>query len=79
MNADVKRRDDPIDISVIYEEGSPYDSGQDAPEVSLSWEDWSDYARLPNDTIENISTEKLEDAGRTLTLALMIMGREREY
>jgi hypothetical protein len=79
MNADVERRDDPIDISVIYEEGSPYDSGQDAPEVGLSWEGWSDYARLPNDTIDNISAEKLEDAGRTLTLALMIMGREREY
>ena len=79
MDAEVERRDDPIDISVIYEEGSPYDSGQDAPEVSLSWEGWSDYARLPNDTMENISAEKLEDAGRTLTFALMIMGREREY
>ena len=79
MGADVTRGDDPIDISIIYDEGSPFDSGQDAPEVRLSWEGWQEHARLPSDTMENISADNLEDAGRTLALALMIMGREREY
>ena len=63
----------------IYEEGSPYESGQDAPEVRLSWEGWAEDARLPSDTMDNISVDNLSDAGRTLTLALMIMGRERQY
>jgi ABC-type dipeptide/oligopeptide/nickel transport system permease subunit len=79
VGADVKRRDDPIDISVIYQEGSPYESGQDAPEVRLTWEGWAEHARLPSDTMDNISVDDLSDAGRTLTLALMIMGRERQY
>jgi hypothetical protein len=79
MGADVKRRDDPIDISVIYDEGSPLESGQDAPEVRLSWEGWTENARLASDAMERISEESLEDAGRTLALALMTMGRERQY
>jgi len=79
MGADIKRRDDPIDISVIYDEGSPYESGQDAPELRLSWEGWNENARLASDTVDTISADKLEDAGRTLALALMIMGRERQY
>jgi hypothetical protein len=79
MGADITRSDDPIDISIIYDQGSPFDSGQDAPEVRLSWEGWQEHARLPSDTMKNISADNLEDAGRTLSLALMIMGREREY
>jgi hypothetical protein len=79
MGAKVKRADDPIDISIIYDEGSPYDSGQEAPEVRLSWEGWAEHARLASDTMENTSRENLEDAGRTLALALMIMGREHQY
>jgi hypothetical protein len=79
MGSGVKRGEQAIDISVIYEEGSPFDSGQDVPEVRLSWEGWSENARLPSDTLDNISADNLEDAGRTLALALMIMGRERQY
>jgi hypothetical protein len=79
MGAKVSRADDPIDISVIYDEGSPFDSAQDAPEVSLSWEGWAEHARLASDTVDNISVDNLEDAGRALSLALMIMGREKDY
>lgn len=79
VGADVKRSEEPIDISVIYREGSPYDSAQDAPEISLTWQGWEEYARLPQDTLETISADNLQDGGRTLTLALMIMGRERDY
>ena len=79
VGADVSRSEEPIDISVIYLEGSPFDSGQVAPEVRLSWEGWGEYARTPADTIENISEENLQDAGRTLALSLMIIGRELDY
>jgi hypothetical protein len=79
VGADVKRSEEPIDISIIYREGSPYDSGQVAPEVRLSWEGWQENARLPADSMANISAENLQDSGRTLALALMILGRERDY
>jgi peptide/nickel transport system permease protein len=79
VGADVKRSEEPIDISIIYREGSPYDGGQVAPEVRLSWEGWQEYARLPVDSMANISAENLQDSGRTLALALMILGREQDY
>jgi hypothetical protein len=79
MGARVTREEDPIDISIIYDEGSPYDSAQDAPEVRLTWEGWEENARRPADTMDNISVENLTDAGRTLALALMILGSERQY
>jgi ABC-type dipeptide/oligopeptide/nickel transport system permease component len=79
MGARVTRGKDPIDISVIYEEGSPYDSASEAPEVRLTWEGWEENARRPADTLDNISVENLTDAGRTLALALMILGGERQY
>jgi hypothetical protein len=79
MGAKVVREEDPIDISIIYEEGSPYDSAQDAPVVRLTWEGWEENARRPGDTLESISVDNLTDAGRTLALALMILGGERQY
>jgi hypothetical protein len=79
VGAKVVRSEEPIDISIIYREGSPYDSGQIAPEVRLSWEGWEENARLPDDTVANISSDNLQNSGRTLALALMIIGRERDY
>jgi hypothetical protein len=79
VGARVVRRDEPIDISIIYSEGNPYESGQEAPEIQLSWEGWDQYVRLPADSFDTISAETLQDAGQTLSLALMIMGRERQY
>jgi peptide/nickel transport system permease protein len=79
VGASVRRSEEPIDISIIYREGTAFDSGQVAPEVRLSWEGWQEYARLPDDTMANISADNLQDAGRTLALALMIMGREQDY
>ncbi len=79
MGANVVRSDEPIDISIIYEEGSVFESGQDAPEVRLTWLGWEESARLPTDTLDNISVDNLDDAGRTLALALMIMAGERDY
>jgi peptide/nickel transport system permease protein len=38
VGAEVSRSEEPIDISIIYLEGSPTDSGQVAPEVRLSWD-----------------------------------------
>jgi hypothetical protein len=74
------RANEAIGLSVIYDE--PRAGGQraqEAPAVRLSWQGWAEHARLPTDTLDNVSSERLEKAGRALALALMVMGRERAY
>jgi ABC-type dipeptide/oligopeptide/nickel transport system permease component len=82
MGVRTVRADETIDIGVIYEgEGvlPQVQEGQEAPIVRLFWEGWEEHSRLPTDTLDNISVASLEEAGRTLALSLMILGREREY
>jgi len=80
MGVKVVRADETIDISVIYDSGNPsQEHGQDAPIVRLYWEGWEGYSRLPSDRLEKVSAQSLEEAGRTLAMSLMIMGREPEY
>jgi len=74
------RASEAIDLSVIYDErGAEGQRMQEAPIVRLSWEGWEAYSRLPSDTMEIVSSERLEKAGRSLALALMVLGRERTY
>jgi hypothetical protein len=74
------RASEAIDLSVIYDEGGAEGhQAQEAPSVRLSWQGWEEHARLPTDTLDNVSSERLEKAGRALALALMVMGRERTY
>jgi peptide/nickel transport system permease protein len=80
MGVRTTRAREDVDISVIYREsGSSPQSGTDAPSVRLFWEGWEASSRLPADTLENVSAENLERTGQTLALALMVLGREREY
>ncbi len=82
MGVTTVRADETIDISVIYEGGNVLplvQEGQKAPTVRLFWEGWDEHSRLPTDTLANISAANLEEAGHTLALSLMILGREREY
>jgi len=74
-----RRVEEAIDMSIIYTEKSAYESAQEAPEISLSWMGWEETAHRPTDTLDAISTDRLEQAGRALTLALMIMGRGTRY
>jgi ABC-type dipeptide/oligopeptide/nickel transport system permease subunit len=74
------RADEAIDISVIYDERSAsLEDKVDAPTVRVFWEGWDAHSRLPTDTMDKISAETLEEAGRTLALTLMILGRETNY
>jgi len=79
MGVRTRRVEEAIDMSIVFEEKSAYESAQEAPEISLSWTGWGEMARRPTDTLDAISTDRLEQAGRALTLALMIMGRETRY
>lgn len=72
------RVDEAVDLSLVFND-SRFQRGQEAPQIGLSWAGWQASSGQPGDTVDTISAEKLEKAGRTLSLALMIMGRETEY
>ena len=78
MDLRTQRSGDPLDISIVFEEDAA-EIGQDVPHVGLSWEGWRSTSHTSADTPESVSEDKLERAGRALSLALMILGRERQY
>jgi len=79
MGVRMRRVREPVDLSIVFEEKSPAESGQEAPSVRLSWEGWEATSRTAADTLETVSAERLAQAGRTLALALMVLGRETGY
>ncbi len=79
MGVKARRAREPVDISIVFEEKGFMESGQEAPNVGLSWDGWEETSRTPSDTLEGISADKLERAGHALTMALMILGRETQY
>ena len=68
-----------LDIGIIFQDKSFWEGGQEAPDVGMTWEGWGETSGLVSDTSANLSSDKIEQAGRTLALALMILGRERDY
>ncbi|MCJ7824802.1 MAG: ABC transporter permease subunit [Anaerolineales bacterium] len=68
-----------IDLSLIFSAGSPLDSGEEAPRVRVYREGWDITSHTVADQLESISVESLEDAGRVISLSLMIIGREIDY
>ena len=62
-----------------FEEGNIGQGGQEAPHVGLSWDGGEVTSRRPEDTLESVSKDDLEQAGRALSLALMVLGRELQY
>jgi hypothetical protein len=79
VGVETRRSSDPIDVSIVFEEKELGEKGQDVSNVGLSWEGWEATSRTPADTVATVSADKLEEAGRALTLSLMILGRERQY
>jgi hypothetical protein len=79
MDVRARPSQEDVDLSIVFEEKSRWERGQEAPEITLTWEGWETTSRTKNDTPESLSADVLEQAGETLTLALMILGRELEY
>jgi hypothetical protein len=74
------RAQETMDLSAIYgDSGSAGQGGSDTPKVRVFWEGWEETSRRPGDTVESVTPAKLEQAGQTLALALMVLGRETEY
>jgi peptide/nickel transport system permease protein len=74
-----RRAADRLDMNLVFEEGSAADSADEAPTIALSWVGWDDASHRASDTLDTISSERLEHAGETLSLALMVMGSEENY
>ena len=49
------------------------------PQVGISRNGWEKTARLPNDSTTFITDQNVGDAGRAVSLGLMILGRESSY
>ncbi len=74
------RAEETIDIGVVYDERSAASGPrQEAPTVRLFWTGWEERSRTPDDGLDNVSSGNLGKAGQALAMALMILGREREY
>ncbi len=79
MGVPVQRAGEQVDLSIVFEDRSLQEGAQEAPSIGLNWDGWEATARTSSDTIEAISVDNLEEAGRALSLALMILGRETQY
>jgi hypothetical protein len=79
MGVRTHKVDDPVDISVVFDERSAFDSGQEAPYIALNWEGWEEQSQILFDSPDSVSPKNLEELGRAISLALMVIGREIQY
>ena len=49
------------------------------PQIELTWDGSDVRAHTPEDAVENINPDRLEKAGKTTALALMVLAREKVY
>jgi hypothetical protein len=79
MGVRVTRSGEPVDLSILFTTRSLRSGGQEAPEVGLQWSGWEATSHTAADTLSVVTADNLEEAGRVLSLALMIIGRETQY
>jgi hypothetical protein len=79
MGVPARQVEEPVDLSIVFEEKSRRERGQEAPEITLTWEGWQSVSRTAEDTPASLSANQLEQAGQALALALMTLGRELQY
>ncbi len=80
--AGLERQDLPLDYRAVWlgERGGFFlPDADEAPNVSIWWDGFHELAGTPADTLELVRAEKLELAGRTISQALLMMGREITY
>ncbi|PIE79795.1 MAG: hypothetical protein CSA11_10830 [Chloroflexi bacterium] len=80
MGVKTERGQEEINIGLVYADtGAAQTNANAAPVVTLSWQGWEATSRTPDDTLDTISTDILEQAGRALSLALMTLGDQESY
>ena len=75
----VKRAEDRIDLSVIFEEGSTFSAADEAPYVGLYWDEWWETGGTALDNLDTINVDYLQKVGETLSLGVMVIGHELNY
>ena len=79
MNVPTQRKQENIDVSIVFDDRSPQEGGQEAPIVKLMWKGWDATSHSSTDTLETVSIQHLDQAGEAASLALMIIGRTTNY
>jgi ABC-type dipeptide/oligopeptide/nickel transport system permease component len=79
MKVPTQRKQENIDVSIVFDERSPQEGGQEAPIVKLMWKGWEATSLTPWDTLEQMSIQHLDQSGRAASLAIMIIGRTTNY
>ena len=79
MGIPIKRSEDRIDLSVIFDEGDPSSAADEAPYVGIHWDGWWETGGTATDNLETISIDNLQQAGETISLAAMVIGYEIDY
>lgn len=69
----------PLDINVVFDQAQTVAAGQEAPTVGIRWEGWQTTARTPADAPAAVDESVLRQAGRAVSLGLMVLGRETDY
>jgi hypothetical protein len=75
----VKRAEDRVDLSIIFEEGSAYSSASEAPFIGIYWDEWWDTGGTMGDNYETINPDYLQKVGEVLSLGVMVIGHEIDY
>jgi hypothetical protein len=79
VGAPATRAGEPVDLSIVFDRSQTRSGGQDAPMVGVRWSGWEQTAHTAADTLEAVDEDKLQRAGETVALALMVLGRETDY
>lgn len=69
----------PPSMNIFVPGFSPAIDQTDYPQVGISRKGWEKTTHLPNDTTTFITAQNIEEAGRAVSLGLMILGRETSY
>ena len=78
-NVPAHRTGGQLDMAVVFDQAQGAQRGQDAPQVGLQWDGWHSLSNTPLDTLETVVPATLTQAGRAITLGLMVLGRETTY
>ncbi len=78
MRVDTRRANEDFALDIIFG-GTSRVPTSDAPNITLGWTGHEATLGTPADSVEAIDPDKISASGRTLSLALLIMGREVDY
>ena len=78
MRVPTRRANERFNLDVIYG-GTSRALAEDAPTITLTWSGADEIANTPADTPAGVDPKKLLKAGKLLSLALAIIGREVNY